>query len=832
MQQPHAVIALPNNVEIDARAHRNGLALVAAGYRVTMVGYGTGIPPAGEISGMPYLLTFHPPTVKNLSLVYRVVRKGFHVAAKRRPPQQVLKAVAKVDAVTDGVKGAFRSLKKKVLPAPPAGAAPEPTTWEGMLPHIAAMEAAMQPTLVQLKPDLIMCDVHLLPVASRVADHFRTQGHKTAVVYDAREYVYGLASENPHVLKGFPLLESEYIGRCDAVVTVCDPIADFLQDKYDLTVRPQLVPNAPIRELPAAGKPLTIRDFLDVGDAPLLAYAGGLSEHRGVHHVIEALPELAEVHFAIGARRPSSYTLELENLADRLGVRDRVHFVPFAPAHEVADYLSSATAAIFPFLPVGNHVWAAPNKYFESVQARLPILTSNMEWLEAQVTRLGIGEVFEHSNPASIATATRTLLADLDRYRTNITDEVVAEHSFEHFVPTVQEVCLDVTSERVRRGLDPSSLASNLTALRKDMLGLRVPLADSELFEPRPWLRIGTSNSAGLPRVWGQALMRDYPRAIAESVWMLRNGGLAFPVDETFTHQQAVTPAYQRALKSKYEDRVTHVLSESGRPMVGLAFGSYFWQESDWFKQRGIRQGLVFHGSDIRNPRRHAELEPDSPYANPQDEQLAELTAALQSQVETLMPHVQAFDGPVHVTTMDLMDHVPDAIWLPLAVDAADWESQVVPLASDDPPVVLHIPSKAGLKGSDVVDEVCQQLQADGRIRYVRRDGLTREQVRELVLGADVVVDQLRIGDYGVTAVEAMSAGKVVIGHIADRVLERYPEAPPILRATCTTLADVMEDLLQHPERGAEIGAASRDYARRWHHGSESARVLAEFMEL
>ncbi|NHB85153.1 hypothetical protein G7085_12435 [Tessaracoccus sp. HDW20] len=56
MQQPHAVIALPNNIEIDARAHRNGLALLSAGYRVTMVGFGTGIPPNGEIAGMPYVL--------------------------------------------------------------------------------------------------------------------------------------------------------------------------------------------------------------------------------------------------------------------------------------------------------------------------------------------------------------------------------------------------------------------------------------------------------------------------------------------------------------------------------------------------------------------------------------------------------------------------------------------------------------------------------------------------------------------------------------------------------------------------------------------------------
>ena len=103
MQQPHAVIALPNNIEIDARAHRNGLALLAAGYKVTMVGFGTGIPPRGYIAGMPYLLCSPrgaTPAKRPLSFVYRGVRKAFHVAANRRPPQQVLRQVARIDEAT------------------------------------------------------------------------------------------------------------------------------------------------------------------------------------------------------------------------------------------------------------------------------------------------------------------------------------------------------------------------------------------------------------------------------------------------------------------------------------------------------------------------------------------------------------------------------------------------------------------------------------------------------------------------------------------------------------------------------------------------------------
>lgn len=832
MQQPHAVIAMPNNVEIDARAHRNGLALAAAGYRVTMVGYGTGIPAAGTISGLPYHLAFGTATAaKKLSLTYRLVRKSFHLTAKRRPPQEVLKAVAKVDAATSRVKSTVAKARSKVS-RPEALPAPDSTTWQGMLPFISDMEKAMMPRIIELQPDLIVCDVHLLHMAHEVANRFRGQGRKVAVVYDAREYVYGLASEDENVLKGFPALEAEYIKSCDAVVTVCEPIADFLADKYDIPT-PPLVPNAPIGNLPAIGKPMTIRDFLDVeADTPLLAYAGGLSVHRGVHDAVEALAELPGVHLAIGARRPSSYTLELEELATRHGVRDRVHFVPFAPAHEVADYLASATAAIFPFLPVGNHVWAAPNKYFESVQARLPILTSNMEWLGERVPRLGIGEVFEHSNPAALATAARKLLDNVDEYRARITDEMVAEHTFEHFAETMQSVCLAVTPEKLHAGLQPGSLNDHLLEIRKDMLAQRASLSDSSLFEPRPRLRIGTTNSGGQSRLWAHALMRDNPRAIAESVWLSRSQRFTFPVDETITETQAFTGYWQRRQIERYEDRITHVLSESGRPLVGAAFGKYFWHESAFFEAKGIRQGLVFHGSDIRNPRRHAELEPYSPFRDVMSDELEELTEKLQRNVDALAPHVNAFDGPVFVTTMDLKDHLPAATWLPLVVDVESWSSDIVPLAAEAAPMVFHVPNNDGLKGSDIIDAVCEEMQAQGLIRYVRESGVSHAQMRTLMLESDIVIDQLRLGDYGITAVEAMSAGKVVIGRLSERVGNRYPETPPVVRATPDNLREVLHAVLNDPALASDLGRAGRDYALRWHDGHAAAEVLAKFMEL
>ena len=127
---------------------------------------------------------------------------------------------------------------------------------------------------------------------------------------------------------------------------------------------------------------------------------------------------------------------------------------------------------------------------------------------------------------------------------------------------------------------------------------------------------------------------------------------------------------------------------------------------------------------------------------------------------------------------------------------------------------------------------MCQELQSQGLIRYVRETGVSHDQMRTLMLESDIVIDQLRLGDYGITAVEAMSAGRVVVGHLADRVADRYPDTPPIVRATPDNLREVLDAVLSDPERAAQLGAAGREYALRWHDGHAAAAVLADFMEL
>src|SRR5947199_333673 len=74
-------------------------------------------------------------------------------------------------------------------------------------------------------------------------------------------------------------------------------------------------------------------------------------------------------------------------------------------------------------------------------------------------------------------------------------------------------------------------------------------------------------------------------------------------------------------------------------------------------------------------------------------------------------------------------------------------------------PLVLHAPSNRRRKGTDHVIAACEQLPVDLEIV----EGLPHDEARRHFERADIVVDQLNAGWYGVFALEAMALGKPVL---------------------------------------------------------------------
>jgi glycosyltransferase involved in cell wall biosynthesis len=167
------------------------------------------------------------------------------------------------------------------------------------------------------------------------------------------------------------------------------------------------------------------------------------------------------------------------------------------------------------------------------------------------------------------------------------------------------------------------------------------------------------------------------------------------------------------------------------------------------------------------------------------------------------------------IGSYDATRWVPDAAVIPPGIDLTMYR-QLVSL-TNSPPRIVHAPSSRTRKGTEHVIAACEGLDAELDIV----EGLPHEQARERYRAADIIVDQLNAGWYGMFAIEAMALGKPVVSFLHDEAVRRTVEAfgvsVPIVRATKETLRERLRALLEAPEERHRIGAASRAYVERVH---------------
>ncbi len=439
-----------NAVAGDSRVRKSAGALARAGWDVTVVG--TSPDEAEhrlELDGVPVLLV----------PVRRVLTRG--------DPGPARAELARRDAALRGRAG--RALLPPSGPANTvAGALAPGGGWRRLDPWVQEVELALAPHVEALEPAVIHAhDHHTAPLAARSAAVLRARGARVRWIHDAHELSVATADRGAGGLRG--LLRRRMIGGmlrelvpgADAVVTVSAELADRLRADLHLPQRPTVVLNAPAvaRARPAP----SLRERAGVAPGvPLLVYAGGLAPARGVDLAVRALPGLAGVRLALVAPDPDPDAARLTALAAALGVAERLHVVPYVAPDQVVDYLSGADAGLVPLRHRPNHEISLVTKYMEYLQARLPLVVSDVRVMGAFTRRHGLGEVFavgagEEPDAAALATATRTVLADPARYAAarEAAAGVLAELTWE-----VQERVLADLYERLatpRRGDTPAS---------------------------------------------------------------------------------------------------------------------------------------------------------------------------------------------------------------------------------------------------------------------------------------------------------------------------------------------------------------------------------------
>jgi glycosyltransferase involved in cell wall biosynthesis len=178
------------------------------------------------------------------------------------------------------------------------------------------------------------------------------------------------------------------------------------------------------------------------------------------------------------------------------------------------------------------------------------------------------------------------------------------------------------------------------------------------------------------------------------------------------------------------------------------------------------------------------------------------------------------------VGSYDAARWIPAAEVVPPGIDLAAIEP--VPPRPVGPLRVAHAALSRRRKGTELIVAACNELGLElDVIENVRHDEVGRRLAK-----ADIVIDQLNSGWYGLFAIEAMAYGKPVVGYINEEAAVRTADAfgvdLPIVRTTKETLADDLSALVASDDERRARGAGGRAYVERVHDADKMADRLLE----
>lgn len=178
---------------------------------------------------------------------------------------------------------------------------------------------------------------------------------------------------------------------------------------------------------------------------------------------------------------------------------------------------------------------------------------------------------------------------------------------------------------------------------------------------------------------------------------------------------------------------------------------------------------------------------------------------------QRLISEATEFADSILVSTPDLLELVPQAKYFPVVYDiealSAEMERAEKLPKDSDKVYILHSPSNTALKGTEIITAALENIKnkypdkvevvlPHKTKQYRLSHSVSRYELFQLINQADIVIDQLIIGWYGLQSIEALIAGKQTMCYI-DKDLEKYLYADcPIINANALNLEQKIEECI------------------------------------
>jgi glycosyltransferase involved in cell wall biosynthesis len=143
----------------------------------------------------------------------------------------------------------------------------------------------------------------------------------------------------------------------------------------------------------------------------LLIYQGALNVGRGLELMIETMHFLDNVIFLIVGK--GDIERELKARVDQLGLSQKIHFKGRMTPNDLAPLTAACDLGVSLEEDLGlNYRYALPNKLFDYIQARIPVLCSALPEMARIVETYGVGVATRERQPEQLAAIIRYMLKE------------------------------------------------------------------------------------------------------------------------------------------------------------------------------------------------------------------------------------------------------------------------------------------------------------------------------------------------------------------------------------------------------------------------------------
>jgi glycosyltransferase involved in cell wall biosynthesis len=244
------------------------------------------------------------------------------------------------------------------------------------------------------------------------------------------------------------LFERSLFRSADLVLTVSTPLKDYIVQQGVPSGNVVVLPNGTKPDLfrPNATARAAVRQRLGIPfDAVLVGFVGILRPWHGVDLLLEAFSQiehsLGDVFLLIVGDGPSQ--TELEQLAQSLGLANKVIFTGRIPHRQVADYLAAFDIAVSPRATF----YASPMKILEYMATGLAVIAPHMHNLQDLISDGVDGILFKAEDAHELANSLATLVKDRAlriRLGENARASIVCRRTWQHNARQVLDLVAQV----------------------------------------------------------------------------------------------------------------------------------------------------------------------------------------------------------------------------------------------------------------------------------------------------------------------------------------------------------------------------------------------------